>query len=217
MKTSTRTSLTAVVCVLLIALVSGAAFAVPVEFEFGGTIDYVYDPFDALSAPWDVVNVGDNWSIKYTFESTTPDSHAPVTVGEYRAISSYELTIGAANESAAVNPLSTFIRVFDSQPVNADQYEVSIPLQNNLFWFMQLDQLNTNTPFTSDALPLCGDIDLADFTTVKDMTIYDFGGFGSEIHGQVTYHNCSQIPEPSSIALATLGLIAIGYRVRKRA
>ena len=80
---------------------------------------------------------------------------------------------------------------------------------------MQLDQLHTNTPFTSDALPLCGDIDLADFTTVKDFSIYDFFS-GGEVYGQVTYHNCQLIPEPSTFAPATLGLLGIGYRLRKQ-
>ncbi len=205
-----RLLLTVTASMLISASHAEPAQAALVEFTFGGEVDFVNlgSPPFGLPAPWNTVAVGDAWSTSYVFDSTTADTHAPPTLGDYPAISHYDLTIGSATEVQAVSAASTFIRVFDNQPAGADQYEVFIPILQGLNWFMQLDQLNTNTPFTSDALPLCGDIRLIDFTSVKDFTLSDFIT-NTEIHGSVDFHSCRVVPEPVGLVLGLVSLAGL--------
>jgi hypothetical protein len=206
--------LSAAVAAIYIAAPAQAAL---IEFEFGGTVTDVMGPVDP---PWDVVQVGDPWSMTYIFDSTAPDT-APLATdyGSYQAITWYELTFqtagGPLSESDTVSPSSTFIHVFNNRPSGWDQYEVFIPLQGSASWFMQLDD-NTNTAWPTDALPLCGDlfenVDLVDFDR-RDF-ILSSAPF-EEIWGSIDYANC--IPEPASIVyLTTIGLLGLFAYARRR-
>jgi hypothetical protein len=132
------------------------------------------------------------------------------TLGDYPAISSYSLSIGSGGspptDSGSVNPLNTSINVFDSEPPGFDQYEVFIPMQTGL-WFMQLDD-NTDTAFSSDALPCCGEIPLplaTRFPLARDFSLRSLmGGSFDEIRGSVDYHRSICIPEPTSLVLMCL-------------
>ncbi len=163
------------------------------EFEFGGTVTSVMD-FDCVP-PWDQINVGDPWSVVYTFKSCTPDSTPQVTRGDYYgAITSYTLTIGSVIPVSDSNPsgiVGTNIAVFDNLPAAWDQYEVYISLPNGYGWFMQLDGSNTN--WNTDELPLYGDIVLPNFS-IKDFSLSDMMMFDCEINGSVDWHNC--MPDP---------------------
>jgi hypothetical protein len=168
-----------------------------IEFQFGGTVTSL--GFEGCDPPWDSVNVGDDWSIVYTFESCTPDTTlSPTRADYYRTITRYALRIGSVIVSD-LNPLGivgTRIAVFDNRPPAWDQYEVDIALPGGMYdWFMQLD--GPNTAWATDELPLCGDIVLSNFS-IRDFRLSDFGGpgFGCEISGSVNWHECSDLLPP---------------------
>jgi hypothetical protein len=63
------------VAAVMVAISSARSHARLIEFAFGGVVTDVVipePPNDPLPAPWDEVQVGDGWSIMYTFESSTP-------------------------------------------------------------------------------------------------------------------------------------------------
>ena len=171
-------------------LLLGVFQAVPaeaqsVEFEFGGIVT---DVQPGLDPPWDQVDVNDQWSIVYTFDPTTPDTDGASNHGWYAAITSYTLNVGGnvVYDSGLAGEL---ISIFSNKPVGWDQYEVWILLQNGYQWFMQLDD-DTNTAWDTDELPLCGDIELSNFST-RDFRLTDWGPLGGWIYGSVNYHRCS--------------------------
>jgi len=180
-----------------IAAIASLAFwplqvrASPIEFTFNGIVNSINDPLGNRPPPWNGVNVGDPWTLTYRFESTTPDSDPSPTLGEYAAIDSYSLTIGSAIDTRLILPTSTFIRVFDGEPAGLDQYMAAVINEIELTsWFMQLVTAN-ESEFPTDALPLCGDIDVANFEYAHEFVLYSFGGSPEwDIRGPIQTHSC---------------------------
>jgi len=127
--------------------------AEPVAFLFGGTVtDFELDVSSpGPPPPWDSVAVGDLWFMRYTFESTTPDSGPLADVGAYPgAISSFLLTIGNAEASTA--PTETHILVVNDVPPVVDQYLPTIPF-DSFVWSMDLQDQEEGVALVSDDLP----------------------------------------------------------------
>ncbi len=142
--------------------------------------------------PWDQVQIGDPFSVRYTYEDAIADTDPATDLGNYPAISSYTLTIGAATLSETVAPQNTFIRIFSNRPQGFDQYEVSIPVGGIGNLFLQLDD-DQDRSFSSDALVDCGDLTLSNFS-VKDMMFsQDFPG--DEFIGDIEDISCDSFVE----------------------
>ncbi|MHC4312163.1 MAG: DUF7901 domain-containing protein, partial [Planctomycetota bacterium] len=182
------------VFVLLTGLGAGPILAAQlVEFEFGGTVTNVQPGISPGCDPdWAGVTIGQPWSIIYVFEANTPDTDGLPDHASYYAITSYTLNI-AGNTAEDSGLAGEWISVFSDRPVGFDQYEVWITLQTGFRWVMQLDD-DTNAAWNTDALPLCGDIELLDFG-VRNFLLYNLLDpvFGCEITGTVDYHRCRDV------------------------
>lgn len=183
-------------------LAAGTAIADEHIFTFSGTVTYVnnwggfgFDP------PWDQVEAGDPWRITYRFDADALDNSPSPTFGGYQPIHWYELTIGDATVSGAIDPTWTSINIFSGQPAGVDQYEVWLYWQEGFKayqWFMQLDDLDGTAWDNAgldprDALPRCGQINL-DWFGIKDFYFTDDFGWGNEIYGSVDSFTCDITP-----------------------
>ena len=168
------------------------AEAQSIEFEFGGTVTSIDPGISGCDPNWGDVNVGNYWSITYTFDSTVSDTDGASDHGWYAAITSYTLNVGGniVDDSGLAGEL---ISIFNNKPAGWDQYEVYIALPGGTYdWFMQLDD-NTNTAWDTDELPLCGDIELSNFS-LRDFTLSEVSGPGGcEIRGSVDWHTCTPL------------------------
>jgi hypothetical protein len=164
-----------------------------VEFEFGGTITEVISLYDDVEYPWDCgIEVGDEWSIHYTFDPWAVDEDGGSgTHGEYLAITSYTLTIGCVSESRIIAANTTSIHVYDNESPGIDAYNVSIPLEAESYEVMIYLEDPTQTAFDSEDLPLNGEIDLLDFP------IYEFSlhnlSYSNQILGTVDFHHSRRV------------------------
>ena len=191
-----------------------------IEFEFGGEVTSLHGIYQS---PWNQVQTGNEWSISYVFESTTPDTF-PIDelqerLGSYdKSIKGYELTVGSVTVSDSSDSGIGSIHIYNGYPTGYDQYEVLISLPTEMAigpWFMQLDDY-TDSAWSTDALPLCGDIDLENFK-IKDFHILIDDLSGSEIMGVVEYHQCRIVPEPATLSLLVLGSLIMRHRKRSKA
>ena len=168
------------------------------EFTFTGAVTGVSTD-STIPAPWQNVQVGDTWSITYRFIRSAPDQDPSATIGDYPAITSFRLQIGAAVALEPVAPPATLIRNL-SNPGAADVYRVTIPVNAGgppPPTFLMLLEDATGTAWTTaglsprDALPLCGDIVLDRFAA----RFINFGaalpGANWQIRGSVTGHTCT--------------------------
>jgi Ca2+-binding RTX toxin-like protein len=167
----------------------------PVEFTFSGPVTGVFDLFNVLEAPWDGVVSGDIWSLTIAFEPWTTDENSSSSVGMYPAITGYTLTIGEGSISELVDPEDTFIRVIDGDPPGTDRYQVYVPIAGGKY-LLGMDLIdNTDTALTSDALPLCGEINPADYGETHlyfvDSELLIFG----MIHGTLASHDSLCVSE----------------------
>jgi hypothetical protein len=177
------------------------------QFTFTGVVEVVSADTTA-PPPWDIVQVGDPWTISYRFIRTAPDLNPTPSTGDYLAIVAYQLQIGAASTNDLVAPPATLIRNL-SNPGAVDGYQVTIPVNAGgppppTFFLLLEDASGTAWTLAGlnprDALPLCGDVVLNRFSA----RFFTFGaslpGTSWQIHGSVTGHectNCAPAPAPA--------------------
>lgn len=186
---------------VIILFVANSAQATSFEFTFGGDVNG-FGGFP--TSPWDEVELNDSWSLTYTFESTTDDTDADPTFGVYPAISSWSLTVGSVTDSE----LGGDIMVINIPEF--DRYEVFILSGECAYDLVLTDE--DATVFTSDVLPLGGEIDLLDFSSWHFNVVRESPDYW-HIHGSVTSY--SWIPEPSTVLLLAFGSLALLRKRRK--
>lgn len=183
---------------VIILFAAGTAQGELIEFTFGGDVNgFGGTP----TSPWDEVNFGDAWSLTYTFESTTSDTDPSPTFGNYPAITSWSLTVGTVTDSETAPGIAD---IYVSNGPEYDKYEVSLATAGPDYSLYLADE--TQTAFTSDALPLGGEIDLLDFSSWHFNVVRESPDYW-HIHGSVTSH--SWIPEPSTVLLLAFGSLAL--------
>ena len=205
-----------IVVVMCIAVSTGSAEAELIEFEFGGSVTYVgwNDIGLDVEPPWNQVQVEDVWSMSYVFESTTPDGIlGDATVGSYLyTVQSYDLSVGSATVSDSSDSVVGHIDVFNIFFAQIDFYEVSIDILNGeAEWSLQLND-PTGSAWNTDKLPLCGDIDLDNFTNKDFRITLPITTSYNDMRGTVDYHTCRVVPEPATLSLLAIGAILAGRK-----
>lgn len=184
---------------VIILFAANSAQATSFEFTFGGDVNgFGGTP----TSPWGEVELNDSWSLTYTFESTTGDTDASPTFGNYPAITSWSLTVGTVTDSEMGGDIMV------TNIPEYDKYEVSLATAGLDYSLYLADE--DATVFTSDALPLGGEIDLLDFSSWHFNVVRESPDYW-HIHGSVTSY--SWIPEPSTVLLLAFGSLAL---LRKR-
>jgi hypothetical protein len=203
-------------CVLTCCVIASAApvaVAVPITFSFTGIVTNVDSP---LAVEF---SLGESVVGSYTFESTTADiDPGDPTTGHYdNAITAFTATFGG--DYTVTQGLDNDIFVADGLPGN-DVYSLFLtnptaPTVAGLsLGALSIGLIDTDSSvFSSDALPLTPP-NLSDFEIDSSGTIY-LGSPNQTMDFQLT--SLTLVPEPTTLALATLGLVGIGYRRRKRA
>ena len=186
-------SLFAVVLAFQPTAVSGGLITFPFSGDFSGPTD-----FNSL-------NAATTFSGTYTFESLTPDGvPGDPTFGDYAAVTSFSLTIGAFTFSSSGISFGG-ITVIDSVP---DDYEVALSVVNVAGDVVDASLLLSDidgTVFSSDALPLTPpNLPLFE-SAVFAATITPSGEFSSSVQGTIT----SILPEPATLSLFALVPLAI--------
>ncbi|MFQ5425006.1 MAG: hypothetical protein ACE5F9_13645 [Phycisphaerae bacterium] len=176
----------------------------------GGLITF---PFSGdFSAPTDFngLNAATTFSGAYTFESLTPDGlPGDPTFGDYAAVTSFSLNIGAFTFSSASISFGG-ITVIDSVP---DDYEVTLSGANVVGDIVDASLLFSDidgTVFSSDALPLTPPNLTLFESAVFAATITPSGEFSRSVQGTIT----SVLPEPATLSLL-LALVPVAARRRR--
>jgi len=200
----------------LLAVCVAPLSAAPITFTFTGIVDNVDPALASDFAP------GDAFTMSYTFESTTPARvGSDSTFAVFDALTSTDFTLNAYAGSATG---SEEIQVDNDPPFpNVDRYSAGPgagstkigPQVNGLdlaSFFVRLDD-STNTVF-SDALILPLSLSLSDFTSAGFAVFFanDIGDI-FVVDGHIT----TLVPEPTSMMLALVGVVAVaGYARRRR-
>jgi hypothetical protein len=170
-------------CVVVAVAVARRSGASPVEFTFGGTLLRNDCPgFDAKA--------GDSWQLTYVFDSTSPDSNPHWSVGDYfdDPISAFRLTVGKTTVQATGIPGGVLKVQLGETP--AYDYLATVNLASGEHdATLTLSHLY-HPVFATDALPLCGDLHIADFPDSAfrvSKTLTDLSGCAA---GTVTSHAC---------------------------
>ncbi len=162
------------------------------QFTFSGQVTSVTG--DVPSAPWQNVQVGDPMTVTYWFSRYQPDQDPGPSHGDYPAIVFYQLTVGSGFSGGFVTSSSTLIRNVNGQLVAPDAYEATIPLGGPDFFLRLFDTSGTAWSIAAlappDALPLCGDIVLPNFSR-RTFQLAEFApGMFWQITGNVEFHEC---------------------------
>lgn len=158
--------------------------------------------------PWNLVAIGQSWSLTYWFQRTAPDTDASPNFGDYAPIVYYQLQIGPASSSGVVPPASTFIHNTAGMMLAHDAYDASIPIADGgppppVALVHLLDPTGTAWMQAGlnplDELPLCGDIVLDRF----EQRLFTLNGTGPApnwfIRGSVTAHECIDCAPPHPV------------------
>jgi len=173
-----------------------------IEFRFSGTVTRiqlgdVWGPPPEIPHPWDKVQVGDPWSLKYTFDSAALPflTHVEEDGGGcawYETIQACHVKVG----KAVWQPNALFpeygageIMAFDNYP-ERDEYDVYI-VGDNAAVTIELFFWGPETIWDSFELPLCGDIPLSSFT-YRCFGLYLYFGPECQVgfYGSVDQHSC---------------------------
>ncbi len=142
--------------------------------------------------------VGNSFSVTYTFESTAADTlAADSTRGVYaQAISAMLVQIGAASDNMLAFPGS--VQVWNDHATEDDQYNASGFISNNVSVLVEFEDA-TRTAFANDALPTS--VNLGAFGVRKFLLTVPTGG---SIGGAVG------VPEPTAAVMAAAaGLVGV--------
>ena len=191
-------------------LVTGQpASAALFTFEFSGEVVAMYSDLGGPPpSPWNAVQIGDPWSLTYTFESTTPDNNIQPEFGNYSgALLSYILAVGPASESAA---LDDYISIENSHAFR-DAYDLNIVAPSDKDLRLLLID-NTDTSWSTDALPT--NLNLAGFNHKELLITGPSATFVWWIQGDV--ETFAVVPEPAAGLLAMLPIAVHWRRSRRR-
>ena len=216
---------------------STPAWAVPTTFIYEGIID---DLGAGAGDPAFQAFLGETLRVEYTFESTTPDTEAVITEGEYTDPAGL-LTVTAGPNTYISSP-GLFIRIVD---FTFDRFAIRETVIGPLLGgtraesFFFLDD-SSGTAFSSDALPLTppdpADFDQLQFEIaffdanndddvvgVLGATVFrvvdpgdDTNGGGGGNNGGGGGNNGSAVPEPVTAVLGVMGVGVLGIATRRR-
>ncbi len=112
------------------------------------------------------INVDDHWQLRYWFARFAPDMNPSPQLGEY-GILHYELRINNIVVASGAAPPSSLISVFDDAgglTGQQDAYQAHVVTAVNPQAAFDLRLVDQTNALTSDHLPLCNDLNLAQFT-----------------------------------------------------
>ena len=178
------------------------------KFTFSGTVTAITP--SPRPAPWNTANVGDTWTLSYWFARFTTDQNpGDPFVGDYPAITFYQLTIGSGSATQAIASGSTLIRNNSGLVVPPDRYTVQFqafaaasPVQPTMR--LMLSDFTSTAWLQAglnphDKLPLCNDIVLSRFAD----RIFSLSAFGAgaqwQISGNVTAFECTDCAPPTPV------------------
>jgi hypothetical protein len=186
----------AVVMLLVLGRASGEALT----FQAQGVLDYVHDPGDQLD-----FDVGDAWTLTYTFDTETEDTNPDPDLGSYPAIDTV-LNVGGIVLPTA----SPAVQVTNDLPSDIrDIYRVFMALPgfpDELATMNLIDE--DGTIFSDDSLPLAPP-ELGEFESAT-LLIVKYGTPETEYLVQGPVHVL--IPEPGSAGLAVICAVLLFRR-----
>jgi hypothetical protein len=199
-----RTSLLA----LIVVCCASTANATPIRFNVEGVVTDVA----TISGETSPIAVGDLLSGWYEFDwDAVTDTAAGGTIQNH--LFSYSVTIGSATSSSVHTgfvPTTIINGASVDELLNLDETPVTptLPLGMEEFVLHLYDPTGTGAGLTPATM------DFSRFTTGT----FGFNGMPYQspfnIHGTVV---STQVPEPSTLGLLAVGLIAVGRRARRRA
>lgn len=207
------------ILILAATLWSGFAYAAPVTYFFGGTLNSV----DSELGP--DLSIGTPFSGSFTFDSNSPDNDPSPLLGIYSPGPAFSVNINGILFSAAGSGGSIQVdndSIFGGSRFSANGGISGPALNNYLASNIYLDLRDSDgTVFGNDALPL-GGFNLADFESARLILVFFQSSPRNPLLpditrpiGSLTYisltdssHN-STVPEPDSKFLIILGLCAL--------
>lgn len=222
---------------ILAFIFASSAHAVPVTYNFTGTIESTDAGTPALDS---IFTVGGSVFGSYTYESTTPDIDVNPNGGNYSgALLNYEINLGGIQFSINPDPtVPAFITngigiannfPFEDPTVNLDQYSVQAELLEPLLGETVFGGLtgidSTGTAFDSDLLlpfsPELSAFDTLLFGLYRSVEDPVFGpSFEPIVNASLNTLTRvpTSVPEPNSLFILLIGLFSLGLfskRIRK--
>lgn len=173
-----------------------------IEFTFSGEL---VQTVGEVPASWDGTELGTPWSVRYVFDSETPDLALPEWGGRYDVISVTVTVDGVDQHSddayiginaSPLDPAEYKIR-FDGLPIGATG-KVSL--------------LGPIGYFESDALPT--ELNLDDFGAGRLFQVTKEGG-GWTFSGNAIDFSSQTVPAPAGLPVAVLAIVATSFCRRR--